>query len=69
MPEREFRSDGNWSATFQPKDGSPAQQGGGTYLTVYVQQPDGSALILRDAFNDLLDDRCGSAWNRKRGAP
>ena len=44
---------GNWSATFQPKDGSPAQQGGGTYLTVYVQQPDGSALILRDAFNGL----------------
>jgi len=44
---------GNWSATFQPKDGTPARTGGGTYLTVYVQQPDGCVLILRDAFNGL----------------
>jgi ketosteroid isomerase-like protein len=44
---------GNWNATFQPKDGSPARAGGGTYLTVYLQQPDGRALILRDAFNGL----------------
>jgi ketosteroid isomerase-like protein len=44
---------GNWSATFQPRDGSPARTAGGTYLTVYVQQPDGSALILRDTFNGL----------------
>ena len=44
---------GNWGATFQPKDGSPAKAGGGTYLTVYQQQPDGSARILRDAFNGL----------------
>jgi ketosteroid isomerase-like protein len=44
---------GNWSATFQPRDASPAQAGGGTYLTVYQQQPDGSARILRDTFNGL----------------
>jgi len=44
---------GNWSATFQPKDGSPARAGGGTYLTVYVQEPDGRARILRDTFNGL----------------
>jgi ketosteroid isomerase-like protein len=44
---------GTWSATFQPKDGSPVQSGGGTYLTVYLQQPDGRALILRDTFNGL----------------
>ena len=44
---------GNWSATFQPKDGSSAKAGGGTYLTVYQQQPDGSVRILRDSFNGL----------------
>lgn len=44
---------GNWSATFQPKDGSPVLAAGGTYLTVYLQQPDGRALIVRDTFNGL----------------
>lgn len=44
---------GQWRATFQPKDGSPAMPAGGTYLTVYAQQADGSALILRDTFNGL----------------
>lgn len=44
---------GNWSATFQPKDGSLARAGGGTYLTVYLQEPDGRARILRDTFNGL----------------
>jgi ketosteroid isomerase-like protein len=44
---------GNWSATFQPRDGSAARTTSGTYLTVYGQQPDGSALILRDTFNGL----------------
>jgi ketosteroid isomerase-like protein len=44
---------GNWSATFQPRDGSATKTGGGTYLTIYQQQPDGSARILRDSFNGL----------------
>ncbi len=42
---------GSWSATFQPKNGSAARTDGGSYLSVYLQQPDGRALILRDTFN------------------
>lgn len=44
---------GQWSATFQPRNGSPAVAGSGTYLTVYALQPDGSALMIRDTFNGL----------------
>jgi ketosteroid isomerase-like protein len=44
---------GTWSATFQPKNGSPALAGSGTYLTVYAQQPDGSVLMIRDTFNGM----------------
>lgn len=44
---------GNWEATFQPKDGSPERPGGGTYLTVYARQPDGTVRMIRDTFNGL----------------
>ena len=44
---------GNWRATFQPRDGSPARAASGTYLTVYAQQPDGSARMIRDTFNGM----------------
>ena len=44
---------GSWKATFQPKDGSPDLPAGGTYLTVYARQADGSVLMVRDTFNGL----------------
>jgi ketosteroid isomerase-like protein len=44
---------GNWSAIFQPKDGSPGMPAGGSYLTVYARLSDGSVRILRDSFNGL----------------
>ena len=44
---------GSWKATFQPKDGSPDLPAGGTYLTVYTRQADGSVLMVRDTFNGL----------------
>jgi uncharacterized protein (TIGR02246 family) len=43
---------GRWNGTFVPKDGSPSRAGRGTYLTVYRHYADGSALIIRDTFND-----------------
>src|SRR4051794_37748120 len=44
---------GNWKATFQPKNGSPALPAGGTYLTVYALLSDGSVRIIRDTFNGM----------------
>jgi uncharacterized protein (TIGR02246 family) len=44
---------GQWKATFQPKDGSPAPPAGGTYLTVYARLGDGSVRMIRDTFNGL----------------
>lgn len=44
---------GNWEATFQPKDGSPALPAGGTYLTVYARLADGSVRMIRDTFNGM----------------
>jgi ketosteroid isomerase-like protein/quercetin dioxygenase-like cupin family protein len=44
---------GEWSATFAPKDGSPATPAGGTYLTVYSRVADGSVRMIRDSFNGL----------------
>ena len=44
---------GNWNATFQPKDGSPGQPAGGTYLTVYARIADGRIRVIRDIFNGL----------------
>ncbi len=44
---------GNWNATFQPKDGSPGQPAGGTYLTVYARLADGSVRMIRDTFNGM----------------
>ncbi len=44
---------GDWTAAFQPKDGSPGQPGGGTYLTVYARVSDGTVRVIRDAFNGM----------------
>src|SRR5262249_57704089 len=44
---------GNWSATLQPKDGSPSQAVGGTYLTAYARLADGSVRGIRDIFNGM----------------
>ena len=44
---------GNWSATFQPKDGSAGLPAAGTYLTVYARLSDGSVHIIRDTFNGM----------------
>lgn len=44
---------GTWQATFHPKNGSPAQNGGGTYLTVYARVADGTVRVIRDTFNGL----------------
>ena len=44
---------GTWQGTFQPKDGSPAKQGGGSYLTVYARVADGTVRVIRDSFNGL----------------
>lgn len=44
---------GSWSAAFQTKDGSQSLPAGGTYLTVYRLEADGSASVLRDSFNGL----------------
>jgi ketosteroid isomerase-like protein/quercetin dioxygenase-like cupin family protein len=44
---------GNWSATVQPRDGSPSQLVGGTYLTTYGRLADGSVRITHDIFNGM----------------
>jgi ketosteroid isomerase-like protein len=44
---------GRWKGTFLPKDGSNSLPAGGTYLTVYALQPDGSTRVIRDSFNGL----------------
>ena len=44
---------GSWNATFTPKNGSARVPAGGTYLTVYVRQGDGSVWMVRDTFNGM----------------
>ena len=44
---------GTWSATLHPRDGSPSQQAGGTYLTAYARQADGSVRVTRDMFHGM----------------
>ena len=44
---------GSWKGTFLPKGGSNRLNAGGTYLTVYALQPDGSTRVIRDSFNGL----------------
>ena len=44
---------GNWGATLQPKNGSPSQPVGGTYVTVYARHADGSVRVIRDIFNGM----------------
>src|SRR3989442_15629787 len=36
---------GNWNATLQPKNGSPSQPVGGTYVTAYARLADGSVRL------------------------
>jgi quercetin dioxygenase-like cupin family protein/ketosteroid isomerase-like protein len=44
---------GNWTATLQPKNGSPSQPVGGTFVTAYARLPDGSVRVIRDIFNGM----------------
>jgi len=44
---------GNWSATLQPKNGSPSQSVGGTYVTAYARLADGNVRVIRDIFNGM----------------
>ncbi len=44
---------GNWKATFQAHNGSPALPAAGTYLTVYARLSDGSVRMIRDTFNGM----------------
>ena len=44
---------GTWSATLQPKDGSPGRPVGGTYATTYARLADGSIKEMLDIFNGL----------------
>ena len=44
---------GNWGATLQPRNGSPSQPVGGTYVTVYARLVDGSVRVIRDIFNGM----------------
>jgi ketosteroid isomerase-like protein/quercetin dioxygenase-like cupin family protein len=44
---------GVWHATLQPKNGSPSQPVGGTYLTAYARLADGSVRVIRDIFHGL----------------
>jgi ketosteroid isomerase-like protein/quercetin dioxygenase-like cupin family protein len=44
---------GNWNATLRPKNGSPSQPVGGTYVTVYARVADGSVRVIRDIFNGM----------------
>jgi ketosteroid isomerase-like protein/quercetin dioxygenase-like cupin family protein len=44
---------GNWNATLQPKNGSPSQPVGGTYVTGYARLADGSVRVIKDIFNGM----------------
>jgi ketosteroid isomerase-like protein len=44
---------GNWHATLQPKNGSPSQPVGGTYVTAYARLANGSVRVVRDIFNGM----------------
>jgi quercetin dioxygenase-like cupin family protein/ketosteroid isomerase-like protein len=44
---------GDWTATLQPRDGSPGRPVGGTYVTVYSRLADGRVRVTRDTFNGL----------------
>ena len=44
---------GNWNATLQPKNGSPSQPVGGTYVTAYARLANGSVRVVRDIFNGM----------------
>jgi quercetin dioxygenase-like cupin family protein/ketosteroid isomerase-like protein len=44
---------GNWSATLLPRNGSPRQPVGGTYVTTYARLADGSVRVTRDIFHGL----------------
>jgi ketosteroid isomerase-like protein/quercetin dioxygenase-like cupin family protein len=44
---------GNWGATLQPRDGSPGQLVGGTYLSMYARLADGRVRVTRDIFNGM----------------
>ena len=44
---------GNWNATLQPKNGSPSQPVGGTYVTAYARLANGSVRVVRDMFNGM----------------
>jgi ketosteroid isomerase-like protein/quercetin dioxygenase-like cupin family protein len=44
---------GKWSATLHPRNGSPSQRVGGTYLSVYGRLADGTVRVTRDIFNGM----------------
>src|SRR5947207_2824729 len=44
---------GNWNATLQPKNGTPSQPVGGTYVTAYARLANGSVRVVRDIFNGM----------------
>jgi ketosteroid isomerase-like protein/quercetin dioxygenase-like cupin family protein len=44
---------GIWNATLQPKNGSPSQPVGGSYVTAYARVADGSVRVIRDIFNGM----------------
>ena len=44
---------GDWNATLQPKNGSPSQPVGGTYVTAYARLANGSVRVVRDIFNGM----------------
>jgi quercetin dioxygenase-like cupin family protein/ketosteroid isomerase-like protein len=44
---------GNWNATLQPKNGSPSQPVGGTYVTAYARLANGRVRVIRDIFNGM----------------
>ena len=44
---------GMWSATLEPKNGSPSRPVGGNYVTTYARLADGSVKEMLDIFNGL----------------
>jgi ketosteroid isomerase-like protein len=44
---------GNWTATLEPRNGSPSQPVGGTYVTAYARLANGSVRVVRDIFNGM----------------